>query len=99
MRLSLDQQEVIRQLTRQVAGPRAQVRLFGSRVDDEARGGDIDLLVEWPGAEADALSLSLRLGALLERALGGRKVDVLVAGRDTPEASVVRVARKTGVLL
>ena len=100
MRLSLAQRETIRTVAAQVAGPLATMRLFGSRLSAEARGGDIDLLVDGPGPASSAFDLSLRLGARLERALGGRKVDVIVAplGQASDEP-IVRVARAQGVLL
>jgi predicted nucleotidyltransferase len=46
MRLRPDETEVIRAAVRDVFGPRATVRLFGSRVRDDLRGGDVDLFVE-----------------------------------------------------
>jgi predicted nucleotidyltransferase len=33
-----------------IGGPAMQVRLFGSRLRNGARGGDIDLVVELPDA-------------------------------------------------
>ena len=44
MRLSHNEQQVIRDSIHRV-DPNARIVLFGSRVDDQARGGDIDLLV------------------------------------------------------
>jgi len=46
MRLTPEQIESIHQFALQVAGPHASVRLFGSRLDDSARGGDVDLLLD-----------------------------------------------------
>lgn len=46
MRLSNADQRVIRAKVAEMFGEDAEVRLFGSRVDDRARGGDIDLFVE-----------------------------------------------------
>ena len=45
MRLTADQAEVIRTAVREVYGEESRLWLFGSRVDDNRRGGDIDLLV------------------------------------------------------
>lgn len=42
MRLTPQQIQGIRQLVRNVAGEAARIRVFGSRLDDRARGGDID---------------------------------------------------------
>ncbi len=46
MRLTPAQQDVIHQATRLNFGEDAKVWLFGSRVDDSRRGGDVDLYIE-----------------------------------------------------
>jgi predicted nucleotidyltransferase len=55
--------------------PQADVYLFGSRVDDDARGGDIDLLVL-----SRRIDLMAKLDILgdLHRRLGERKIDLCV---------------------
>ncbi|MHB1896659.1 MAG: nucleotidyltransferase domain-containing protein, partial [Metallibacterium sp.] len=46
MRLTPEQAAIIRSAAAEVFGSDARVWLFGSRVDDSKRGGDIDLLIE-----------------------------------------------------
>lgn len=102
MRLTTEQRQVITQTTRELAGPQATAYLFGSRLQDGQRGGDIDVLVEMPempGSDALHFDIGLRLGARLECALGGRRVDVLVAGPDSPVSPVLCAARAEGVRL
>lgn len=99
MRLSAIQQDLIVRAVRDVAGSQARVRLFGSRIDDAARGGDIDLLVESPEPLASRLEVELRLGARLERLLGGRRVDLLVVDPNTALLPVHEVAKATGIEL
>lgn len=48
MRLTDHQVKAITQLAHEIAGERAQVRVFGSRLDDDARGGDLDLMLDCP---------------------------------------------------
>ena len=48
MRLTPTQIAAIEQTAREWFPPRSRIRLFGSRLDDARRGGDIDLLVEPP---------------------------------------------------
>jgi hypothetical protein len=43
MRLTLSQIHIIRHAAQTVFGDLARVTLFGSRVDDPAKGGDVDL--------------------------------------------------------
>jgi predicted nucleotidyltransferase len=44
LRITKEQAEFLRDSVREII-PGAEVRLFGSRVDDAQRGGDIDILV------------------------------------------------------
>lgn len=46
MRLTPAEIVAVRDTVRAVAGASVVVRLFGSRLDDTAKGGDIDLLIE-----------------------------------------------------
>ena len=46
MRLTKQQTDTIVQTATRLAGTEAAVYLFGSRLNDEAKGGDIDLLIE-----------------------------------------------------
>lgn len=80
-------------------GDDARVRLFGSRLDDARKGGDVDLLVEVDRPIDRAIWTACELEARLIRALGGRKVDVVLAAPNVPEQSIHRVARAEGVLL
>jgi predicted nucleotidyltransferase len=45
MRLTPDQHETIMRAVRDHAGEDAAVFLYGSRTQDDRRGGDVDLLV------------------------------------------------------
>lgn len=66
MRITPKAREIIRDTTRQVFGQDARVQLFGSRVDDLQRGGDIVLLVELPRALPDSRKRSLSQAARAE---------------------------------
>lgn len=81
------------------AGEQAQVRLFGSRLDNNARGGDIDILVELPQPVQRPSLLAAQVTAGIQRALGDRKVDVLVIDPTTELQPVHRAAQRDGVLL
>ncbi len=48
MRLTTRQRELIFERIRHHLGADVQSWLFGSRMDDDARGGDVDLYVEAP---------------------------------------------------
>jgi predicted nucleotidyltransferase len=74
--------------------PQADVFLFGSRVDDALRGGDIDLLVL-----SRRIDLMGKLDILgdLHRSLGERKIDLLVY--PDLEQPFARVAATEGIRL
>ncbi len=99
MRLSPNHIATIRSLVAQLAGDSAQVWLFGSRVDDAARGGDVDLLLDMAEPVAQPALLAAQLGARVSRAMQGRKVDVLIKAPNLQLLAVHRVALVQGVLL
>lgn len=98
MRLTQDEIAAIRAATFEVFGSSATVRLFGSRVDDARRGGDIDLLVEVPEGRATFRDECALLDALEER-LGERKIDVLTVEPGKPLEPIAEIAYRDGVLL
>ena len=99
MRLSRQHRQAILRVVTETCGPEARVRLFGSRLDDARRGGDVDLLIELPTEPEHVFDLQRRLSVQLLRALDSRPVDVLVVGPSTPRASVHEEALLHGVLL
>lgn len=99
MRLTAEQVNAIRRIAGEEAGADSVVRLFGSRLDDAARGGDIDLLLEIPYPVDNPALLSARVAARLMRALGGRHVDVLLAAPNLETFPIHRIAATEGVRL
>ncbi|MBE7565677.1 nucleotidyltransferase domain-containing protein [Acidithiobacillus thiooxidans] len=99
MRLSPLQIAQIRQSAAESFGPEARVWLFGSRVDDRKRGGDIDLLVQTRALSSDvALRCKICMLGLLESRLGEQKID-LVIEQPNDDSPIVRVAHETGLAL
>jgi predicted nucleotidyltransferase len=99
MRLHADLIQVIKDVAQQQLGPDVEVRLFGSRLDDQARGGDIDLYIETPHVLHNRALTAARVAARLERRLGDRKVDVVLVDPSTAHQPVHTVARSEGVVL
>ena len=101
MRLTPDQQSAIRSAAIESFGDTAIIWLFGSRVDDSKRGGDIDLLIETGLSDVAAIvRAELAFLTKLKMQLGEQKIDVLVdypTRHYTPP--IFRIARQTGVLL
>ena len=73
--------------------------MFGSRVDDAKKGGDIDLLFETEHILDNRVNTIGTLYAALIRKLGDRKIDILLKDPKTPEAPILEIARQTGIEL
>ena len=99
MRLTEDQIQAIRQLTSQVAGGQSRVRIFGSRLDDQSKGGDIDLLIELAEPVENPALMAARLSAFISKAMHGRKVDVLLSAPNLMRLPIHDIAFKEGKLL
>ncbi len=96
MRLTQDEQTVIKRIVADVFGEDAVLWLFGSRVDDAKRGGDVDLYVI-PVQHDDLFMKRVTCLGRLEAALP-YPVDLVVnePGRDLP---IYRIAQAEGVRL
>lgn len=99
MRITLHNREIIRQTAAEVFGPDVRVRVFGSRVDDNAKGGDLDLLVESNKPVAQSRRKVLKMVAKLQLRLGDQPIDVLVVDPETIQQPVHEAARQSGMVL
>jgi len=99
MRLSQQTQQIIRDTVREIFGVEANVKLFGSRINDDARGGDIDLLVELPSVTAEIERKTMQLTARLQLRIGDQPIDVLVLDPSTPRQSIHEQASVSGIRL
>jgi predicted nucleotidyltransferase len=101
MRLSVQTKELIRKLVTEFFGASAKVWLFGSRIDDTKRGGDIDLLIETEYTDLKKIMYTeITLLSTLQRQLGDQRIDILL---DYPlrkkYSPIFDIARSQGILL
>ncbi len=99
MRLRDDEIRIIREEVEHTFGPEAMVRLFGSRVDDTRRGGDIDLYIEAPGNERTWREQERRLRHALLTRLGDQRIDIVTAPPGGKGRPIDQVALREGVAL
>jgi predicted nucleotidyltransferase len=98
MRLHPSEVDAIRTAVREVFGTAATVRLFGSRVRDDLKGGDIDLLIEvepGQGSIANEQRLRDRVAPVVE----DLRIDIVLRERGTPLRPIERIALRDGVPL
>ncbi|WP_422138290.1 nucleotidyltransferase family protein [Endozoicomonas sp. ALC020] len=93
MRLSESERKAIVSAIQQF-DPDAEIWLFGSRVDDQARGGDIDLLILSDKLNPDD---KMRIRLALYEKLGEQKIDLVIAADDSDPFT--RIALAEGVSL
>jgi uncharacterized protein len=95
MRLAKEQVETIRDEIRRF-DPAAEIYLFGSRADDNARGGDIDVLAL---SKNTGLRDLLRMRrAILDR-IGWQQLDLILRRPEDLEEPFIAQAVRTGIKL
>ena len=95
MRLTTTEHQTITSILRSV-DPQGEVLLFGSRADDQRKGGDIDLF--WRTSRPIDLKTQLSTQWRLQVSCDTH-VDLLVQTPGEPEREIFQIARQTGVLL
>jgi predicted nucleotidyltransferase len=98
MRLTPAEIEAIRLAVRQVFGETARARVFGSRVRDDLKGGDLDLFVEVEPGDTSIAS-EQRLRDLIAPAVDDLRVDIVLHERGRAATPIEQIALRDGVLL
>ena len=99
MRITEQQKQKIKQVVAALVDSNAQVILFGSRVDDTKKGGDVDLLIKLSQRVEHPAQLSAKISAQLIRPFHGRKVDVLLLAPNLKTLPIHTIAQQQGVAL
>ncbi|WP_218563921.1 nucleotidyltransferase domain-containing protein [Marinospirillum perlucidum] len=99
MRLTPQQATSIQHLCAEIFGQEVSVKVFGSRLDDQLKGGDLDLLVKSLKPIPEPARKSALLSTRVSRLLQGRKVDVLLIAPNLKYLPIHRIAEEQGELL
>ena len=93
MRLTQNQRNIITTTIKEFDS-NAEIRLFGSRMDDQKKGGDIDIFII-----SSRLSYRNKLAIRykLKDKLGDRKIDILI--KEQPDNAFSRFAYKNSIII
>lgn len=99
MRLRKELQKDIKQIIHSTFGHHVSTVLFGSRVDDEKQGGDVDLLIETHEVVENPAMVAAMVASKISRLMFGRKVDVILKAPNLKNLPIHDIARETGIKL
>lgn len=99
MRITDKDKQAIIKMTHQYFDDSAEVYLFGSRVDDSRKGGDIDLYIipKHSNSAKQLFDKKIKFLVALSLALGEQKIDVIIA--KDKNRLIEKEAIRTGVKL
>jgi predicted nucleotidyltransferase len=83
MRVSEKQQVIIKKLAKQEFGEDTHVYIFGSRLYNSKKGGDIDLFITNQNKQKLTLKSKIRFLARLKSFIGDQKIDVVLDTKAT----------------
>jgi len=78
MRLTKSEIEIIVVVAKKYFGSTVRVFLFGSRVDDFKKGGDIDLFIKTDNENQMTIDLKIQFLVELKSLIGDQKIDVVI---------------------
>ncbi len=101
MRLSEKYQTIIKETFAEVFPAGDRLWLFGSRVDDTKKGGDIDLYIETNlENHEDSRKLKITFWSKLQLRLGEQRIDIVIKSLKKNESlPIYEEARRTGIIL
>ena len=99
MRLTEETKNTIIESVRWYFSQMGKIILFGSRVDDSKRGGDIDILVQTAVYSTVVFEKKLRTVAALQLKLGEQRIDLLTTTGTEDNRLIAQNAYRQGVVL
>lgn len=78
MRITREEKNIIKRLAKNTFGDQTRVYLFGSRISDKMKGGDIDLFITNENKQNLTLRRKLSFLAELKSIIGDQKIDVVL---------------------
>jgi predicted nucleotidyltransferase len=99
MRLSKFEQNIIKQTAEQIFGIEVKVFIFGSRINDNLKGGDIDIYIEVSKDNVNLLEKKIKFLVGLDDKLGEQKIDVVINSGQKNNRPIFQLAKANGVQL
>ena len=102
MRLTEFEKKEIKYAAEKNFGTEIDVYLFGSRIDDSLKGGDIDLLIECDLYGAEVQKRKIKTITDIQLKLGDQKIDIVTISRRNNADKlpyIAEVAKKNGIKL
>ncbi len=97
MRLSDFEREAIKECIKRYFGKKSEVFLFGSRVDDTKKGGDIDIYVITEYKNINDIIVKIKAKRCIKNQIGEQKIDIVISkNKNSP---IEKIARESGVRL
>ena len=99
MRLSREAIDSIKAQKTAIFSHNSKIMLFGSRIDDFKRGGDIDLFIECDKSY-NTFKNSIQFKSRLKSEIGEQKIDLIIKNfNESDDRPIVAEALRTGILL
>ena len=99
MRLTEFELESIKSLAGRHFGTDVEVYLFGSRINNNNRGGDIDLFIRNPNGQHLKMRTKINFIADLIMLIGEQKIDVVLDNPEHKDSSLLKTIYRTGIQL
>lgn len=98
MRLKPDQLEKIKKYAIEIFGKDCKVYIFGSRIDNKKKGGDIDIFIETNSDIESIQQKKIKLIIQLIKTLGEQKIDIIVFNPNLMKnLPIYNIAKKEGL--
>lgn len=97
MRIKNEDALNIKKISKQYFGEDVKIYLFGSRTDDNKRGGDIDLYIE-TAVKENLVERKIKMLGKLAEVLGEQKIDIVI-NNFRSDKLIFQIAKRDGIAL